>query len=370
MKTRRDVVRSAAAAACLTSLAPLPAWQNADALDQALELLENTGPEYGGGLSNHGPMTAEALAALGRPAAIRPWVEQYKSRLQSFPDSRNLIARAAWRESLGDYRRVGDWIAFFERELKEKSWNACAGEWVPRLAPGLSSAAMHGLIRTGQAARSLGVRETPLRQRELAEGLGYWASRYLALPAPDEQDVHKLHVAEALRQVQLLPESQREGGSILGRLQKVKEFAPFAQVAGLVDSSGDVARFVSELTEAFAAVFLANTQRGAIAFVHSVTGPSAIRLLLPHLPPEARHSMLVYGWQAAAGIYTGFAAAPAAAVPDAVLAARDELIDRAIATRDEHAIKFTEACLREHALNPKPVYLLAAERASARLKRD
>jgi hypothetical protein len=136
-----------------------------------------------------------------------------------------------------------------------------------------------------------------------------------------------------------------------------------------VDSSGDAARFVSELTEAFAAVFLANTQRGVIAFVHSVTGPSAIRLLLPHLPPEARHSMLVYGWQAVAGIYTGFAAAPAAPVPDAVLVARDELIDRAIATRDEHAIKFTEACLREHALNPKPVYLLAAERASARLKR-
>jgi hypothetical protein len=43
------------------------------------------------------------------------------------------------------------------------------------------------------------------------------------------------------------------------------------------------------------------------------------------------------------------------------------LIDRALATRDEHAIKFTEACLREHALNPKPVYLQAAWDAVGRL---
>ena len=41
----------------------------------------------------------------------------------------------------------------------------------------------------------------------------------------------------------------------------------------------------------------------------------------------------------------------------------DELIDRALANADEHAIKFTEACIHEHALNPKPVYLAAAAHA-------
>ena len=42
------------------------------------------------------------------------------------------------------------------------------------------------------------------------------------------------------------------------------------------------------------------------------------------------------------------------------------LIDRAVATQDEHAIKFTEACLREHAFNPKPLYLQAARDAVGR----
>jgi hypothetical protein len=33
------------------------------------------------------------------------------------------------------------------------------------------------------------------------------------------------------------------------------------------------------------------------------------------------------------------------------------VIDRAVFSGDEHAIKFTEACLREHALTPNPVFL-------------
>ena len=42
---------------------------------------------------------------------------------------------------------------------------------------------------------------------------------------------------------------------------------------------------------------------------------------------------------------------------------QDELIERAIACGDEHAIKFTEVCLREHALNPDPAFLAAADHA-------
>jgi hypothetical protein len=45
------------------------------------------------------------------------------------------------------------------------------------------------------------------------------------------------------------------------------------------------------------------------------------------------------------------------------------LIDRAIAHGDEHAIKFTEACVREHALNPSPVYFAAARHAIELLPR-
>ena len=40
----------------------------------------------------------------------------------------------------------------------------------------------------------------------------------------------------------------------------------------------------------------------------------------------------------------------------------DELAARAADHGDVHVVKFTEACLREHALQPDPAYLVAAAR--------
>ncbi|MGB2695323.1 MAG: hypothetical protein WBD55_09075, partial [Dehalococcoidia bacterium] len=91
-------------------------------IDDALEILEDTGPEFAGGLANHGPMAAEALCELGRTDVVVPWVEGYRRRLQERPSSHQPIARDEWREALGDGKRVADWTAFFERELAESPW--------------------------------------------------------------------------------------------------------------------------------------------------------------------------------------------------------------------------------------------------------
>src|SRR5258707_8295810 len=93
-------------------------------LDAALERFAGTGPEFGGGLSNHGPMAAEALIALGRAELVIPWVEQYKVQLDGFPAAHRPIAKDEWREALGDHRRVGDWVAFFDSELRDRRWRA------------------------------------------------------------------------------------------------------------------------------------------------------------------------------------------------------------------------------------------------------
>ncbi len=346
--------------------------EDAAVLDEALALLARTGPEYFGGLANHGPMAAEALVSLGRSDAVMLWVERYKRNLQSPPESRKAITRENWREALGDISRVGDWIAFFNLQMKEAGWRAVLGEWATRLAPGLVAAAAHGLIRTGHAARSLSQKETDARRFELAQGLAYWAARYQLLPVSRERiTTSRLKPSEALKQIERLPTEQRTGGLIADSLQRLDGFPPFARVAGLVDANGDASRFLSDLTEAFAGVYLANAQKfgSVIAFIHAVTGPSAIRLLLPYVKPEETGNLLRYGWQAAAGLYAAFAIAPPAADAQKFLGqSREDLIDRAVAAGDEHAIKFTEACLREYAINPKPVYLSAARHAVDYLK--
>jgi len=71
-----------------------------------------------------------------------------------------------------------------------------------------------------------------------------------------------------------------------------------------------------------------------------------------------------YAWQTGCALYAAFGKMPPPAHEIAPpREGRDALVDLAIANGDEHAIKFTEACLREHALNPSPAYLAAARHA-------
>jgi hypothetical protein len=66
-------------------------------IDYALDILKDTGPEFGGGLSNHGPMAAEALFSLGRADAVIPWVKRYRRHLQEYPHNPKLSYLAvAW----------------------------------------------------------------------------------------------------------------------------------------------------------------------------------------------------------------------------------------------------------------------------------
>jgi len=88
------------------------------------------------------------------------------------------------------------------------------------------------------------------------------------------------------------------------------------------------------------------------------------------LPLEPAHAALGYAWQTAAAMYATFGTRTDLSHPVEVqVGNRDELIDRAIACGDEHAIKFTEVCLREYALNPDQAFLAAAQHATRTLSR-
>jgi hypothetical protein len=369
--SRRTFVQKSIASIPAFLLFNIP-WENADAanfedtMDEALEMLAQTGPEYQGGLANHGPMASEALIAMDRSDAVIGWVEKYKKSLQPHPTPIGKINRTEWRESLGNFNLSAEWIAFFNRELKEKPWRNVLNEWVTNLTPGISGG--HGLLRTAHITRRLAKKETPNRIKELAEGLGYWAARYQMLPAVERRVAKQLLPSQAINQLKLLPTEQRlNGPSVVRGLLRLEDFPPFADAINMVDTSGDPEKFISNLTETFATVYVENpSRRYIISFIHAVTAPSAIRLMLPALSNEAKHQILRYGWQLAAGIYSAFGET-LIKTDVTVEDKKEDLIDRAVNNGDEHAIKFTEACLREYALNPKPAYLLAARMVSDEL---
>lgn len=310
-KRRRFIQQAvtAASVACLPSGLLLgcqstpvsTASAGADVMDEALQMMSGLAP-----LTNHGPMAAEALVALGRADRVIPWVENYKKRfVSSYPNQRNPITRETWRAALGDGSRVADWTVFFNRQLKDAAWTQVVGEWSTTLAPGLAAAAAHGLIRTGHAVRSLSVKETDLRRRELAEGLGYWAAYYQALPEASEAKPEKIKPALAINQIPLLPVERRGGGSIMIGLRRLNDFPPFARSADLVEIPDDAGKFLSDLTETFATAYVRNVNpRNVITLVHTVTGLTALRPLLPYLAPATRRVALRYAWQVAAGLYS------------------------------------------------------------------
>ena len=192
-----------------------------------------------------------------------PWIEQYKPQLDEHPSARRPVSKDDWREALGDERRIGDWIAFFDTELRDRPWQSVVDEWAIELAPGLVAAGTHGLIRTAHAVRSLDEAETPARRHELAEGLGYWAARYHRLPERRGR-VGNLKPSQAIHLVERVrPEEQVNGGLIVDLLRPLDNAPAFPGIADLVEATTDESAFLSDLTETFARVYLAGMQEVA-----------------------------------------------------------------------------------------------------------
>jgi len=124
---------------------------------------------------------------------------------------------------------------------------------------------------------------------------------------------------------------------------------------------------LSAITEAGARLYLAHAARHPIIFIHTVTAPAALRILLPHLPMREQKIALGRAWQAVAAEVAAYADRPAVDQHTDVLLPEAEIVERSIETGDPHAIKFVEACIREYRHNPHPAYLAAAQDWAMRL---
>jgi Questin oxidase-like len=335
-------------------------------MEAALAFLAPYGPDLRTGLTNHAPMAVEALCAMDRADAVMPWLESYRKTLAPRPAARERIDPRGWSTALGREDRFADWTAFLEEELAESPWRDVAARWTARLAPGICASATHGVIRAAHAVRSLLETESAARRRELAEGFAYWAAAYQTLPtAPGT--ARPARPADAIGRVPVVPEAERRfTGTITSSLDALAEFPPFAPVIDMLDATVAPRELLSELTRTFARVYLANAHDvlTTIVFVHGVTSLAAVRSLLPILDAATARDAIRYGWQSSCALYAAFGrrAAPEGDVEPPRESA-PTLVDMAIANRDEHAIKLTEACLREHALAPSPVYFAAARHA-------
>lgn len=293
LPSRRDVlasgpILSAALIGCVGAEPSQEASQLAGAAPSAEDHLDAAYERFHGGYpavtverSSHAPMAVEALAGLGHHDAIRPWLDAHLEDATPDRTAREPIGAEAWRDALGKLERFVDWRELFLGELRHDDWRAVLRRWGGRLAPGLSAAAFHGVIRTGHAVRAITARDNALRRAELATGLAYWASSYQPLPWDGTSDP-AASVSEAVKALRTRsPEMERPRGNLVAGLRSLDEVPSFRPVAGRVDVR-DPARALTEIAAAFAHVYLRHPN-SRIGFAHAVTGPSAVRLVVAHL---------------------------------------------------------------------------------------
>ena len=342
-----------------------------DSFDDALETLTGYGIELSNGNSNHAPMVAEALCAMGRPDSVMPWLSRYRERMLGRPPAGDRISRDRWRSALGSRDRFTDWAVFFDDELQEAPWAEVLDLWIGRLAPSFCAAATHGAIRVGHAVRSLMEAETQWRLRELADALASWAATYQELPTGDLTP-GRLTARQAAANLPIVaPRNRRSLGNITASLAMLDDLPEFAPVIGLLDVGGDIERLLAELTETFARIYLANAHDvlTTIVFIHGVTSLAAVGNMIPAVSQATARSLVRFGWQAGCALYACFGTKPIADEFRNCELDPDTLVDRAVANGDEHVIKFTEACLRRHALDPSPVYPAVVESALRLMQR-
>ncbi|WP_428953045.1 questin oxidase family protein [Streptomyces sp. cg35] len=308
-------------------------------LDEALQRLHATGPEFDGWLSNHGPMAVESLVRGGQAPRVHRWLDHYERRLDDMPALRSAIRAADWQSALGDPRRLADWIAYFERAVAERPWRDVLAEWWPRLLPGIAAGATHPVIRVGHAVRTLlSTEPTGPRLAELAHGLGYWAARHQPLPplaalpsAPD--------AAAALDAV---PRVADQSGGIVARLDQLTGLPAWA--SGPVDP--DTARDrLAELVTAAVHRYATHAHGNPVMLVHAATAPNAVLRVLPALPRELWAESLAAAWAASAAVTAAYAPAAEAGFQRAGDLSPEELFARAAAHGDDHAIKFADTAL-------------------------
>ncbi|MEU8329701.1 questin oxidase family protein [Micromonospora sp. NPDC048839] len=334
-------------------------------LDEAYERLHGTGPEYEGWLSNHGPMAVEALAWHGHQRQVHRWLDDYLGRLDELP--RGLHPIDDWRAALGDPKRAGDWLAYFDRQLREHPWRDVLGTWWPRLLPGIAAGATHGVIRVGHAVRALETDDAnPRRRTELAQALGYWAARWQPIPGTDRAldgtptGREQMDVDAALAG---LPRIDDQTGGVrdrLGQLPGVPQWEPALAALRPARSPDEAKRGLTTLVHRAGLDYLRFGHAAPVMLVHAVTAPTAVLRTLPALDRALWAPSLAAAWAATAAMTSVYAPADGIAPPTVTAVTPAEVFARAVRHGDAHVVKLADAVLDAHAASGDERLLTAA----------
>jgi|SRR5688572_26320068 hypothetical protein len=300
-------------------------------------------PEYGGGLCNHLPLALTALDQMGAtPGQLNDYRRTHVSWLEKLPE-REAAPNGAWPFRKADHAGFVDLQADFRQRIAREGWEAVLRATLPDLAPGLSAAAFHGLIRT-----AMGV--TSKHDGEIAAGLAYWAAHWQRLgvafgaPAESAPSADPLSLLERVRNdPRFAFDPKKAPGLIDDAMLAVGGLSGFGELIDWLDVERCT---IADIARAGAVLYGAT---GDFTALHTVTAAQAVAVLLQYVAePKV---LLPWLWQGVAAAYIGIGR-PALPEVDAIAAWRaaetpawPELMCSALAQDDEHAVKLCYSAL-------------------------
>ena len=302
---------------------------------QLLETASRYHVHYGDRLANHLPMVLIALDKMGAGRTeLQHAFDRSTPHLQLRPGSPvnelKDVDLCRCREEL-----FPSALHYYEQKLKQHGIAACLQRELPRLLPGIATAAFHGLIRTayGIDARHL---------EEVAMGLAYWNLDFHRLSSNAHTSPQP--AAEILTEVATrFPDIALAPGNIADHMESV------TRQPGWMDT---VIQPQQLSLEDIASVALSAYQGTKdFTLLHGVTGCHALRLILPYC--KDREVALRYFWQGLVIAYlsTGpkiIQSAHRQQSDDGDIAQQQAAIrDIALHSDDDHVIKLGYSALEE-----------------------
>jgi hypothetical protein len=287
-----------------------------------------------------------ALVALDQMGATPGQLNEYRrthvSWLEKLPEGEP-AATGAWPFRKANHAAFPDLQADMRQRIAQEGWEPVLRAMLPELAPGLSAAAFHGLIRT-----AMGI--VGKHEGEIAAGLAYWAAHWqrlgvaLGAPAEGAPSTDPIALLARLRADARFDFDPKKAPDLIDdALLAVGALGGFGEVIHWLDAGHCK---IADLGRAAGALYGAT---GDFTALHAVTGTQAVAVLLPYV--QNQNVMLPWLWQALASAYVSIGR-PAVPDADAIQTWRSvespawpDLLKNALAEEDEHSVKLCYSAL-------------------------